>query len=799
MTRNYNSKNTSSPTRSTRTDFSSTSDNFVNLPDLSGLKEEEKRHILNVLLRDENLRNKHLARFMQLRKEVADLEQKPQTTSTSVCARCQTAFGFIFNTGDACPKCGAKVCKQCRLMYNVNDNGWLCQLCCKQMQLMSYSGEWIYSFRSNLRKDSITASEIIRKSLTPSVSMQDLNQISSSDTETESTVNSSENRGPRLLQTRFSQPISSNNGNRMIVQSLMDEEKLNSLKKPASRRSTHQESRVLTKTNSNILTGGSSDDVDSVFDHSPNQTTRMSTSSGQINNNNNDNDKSSQRDPVETKRLDSSSTMQTERDYYNDRNKVSIDCASVTSSEWGGESERGESVIRESNATKKRGSKKSLASRVHLGGSIQSLRDAVHSKRHISASRTSLNSTKPESADTTSMKMRESTIKDDLQPLSNNHHKESTNTLVSTNSTLKQIRSENFGSVGHLEAADSDDDDDIDKTFEEAKLEYFLTITDNKPKVGSQLSLNSVASETKAHYGLDVTGTIELKLTYALVTGAFDVYINSCKNLAKAKKSQTSDPFVKVYLLPDRSKNSKRKSGLKKNTIDPVFDEKFRYHVTKQEFETRVLWISVWSLASLGHNDFLGEIHIPLANCTLDTVQEYPLMAQKKKNDLAPNIEPTMDPAEIIFQLTFIENAKNKDIGTIQVHNVQAKSIFFGKHQVDAVCKGVLMPDKVKRKIPNLRKGPTPKWEIPLRWEGIRRDNLKNTSIEISIWIQERFRKFMFGFVRLNLAQGHFDNKPVTWSDSTKAEKVAWQKFIQEPTRVHHFQLPLRPATIEHK
>jgi hypothetical protein len=131
----------------------STEDNITNLPDLSTFDDEEKQHILHVLERDENLRNKHLARFMyvviirqrknphnliiinyrQLRKEVADLEQQPQQTSSSVCARCQTPFGYIFNTGDTCPKCAAKVCKQCRLMYNVHDNGWLCQLCCKQM------------------------------------------------------------------------------------------------------------------------------------------------------------------------------------------------------------------------------------------------------------------------------------------------------------------------------------------------------------------------------------------------------------------------------------------------------------------------------------------------------------------------------------------------------------------------------------------------------------------------------------------------------------------------------------------
>ena len=109
------------------------------------------------------------------------------------------------------------------------------------------------------------------------------------------------------------------------------------------------------------------------------------------------------------------------------------------------------------------------------------------------------------------------------------------------------------------------------------------------------------------------------------------------------------------------------------------------------------------------------------------------------------------------------------------------------------------MPDKVKRKMPTIRKGPSPKWEVPLRWDGIRRDNLKNTSIELSIWCQERFRKFMYGFVRLNLAKGHFDNKPVTWLDSTKAEKAVWETFINDLSRVHRFKLPLRPATIENK
>jgi hypothetical protein len=53
-----------------------------------------------------------------------------------------------------------------------------------------------------------------------------------------------------------------------------------------------------------------------------------------------------------------------------------------------------------------------------------------------------------------------------------------------------------------------------------------------------------------------------------------------------------------------------------------------------QEFDSRTLWISVWSQASLAHNDFLGEINIPLANCILDTLQEYTLLPRMQEENV---------------------------------------------------------------------------------------------------------------------------------------------------------------------
>ncbi len=134
-----------------------------------------------------------------------------------------------------------------------------------------------------------------------------------------------------------------------------------------------------------------------------------------------------------------------------------------------------------------------------------------------------------------------------------------------------------------------------------------------------------------------------------------------------------------------------------------------QYHLSEHEFKTRTLWISVWNDSSLGHNDFLGEIHVPLANCKLDQLETYPLQSrvqpeQKEVNLIfifniifffiqeASAVESTVEVSEISFELSFIENTNNKenkkDLGTIQVNAIQAKGIYQGKNNVELICKG---------------------------------------------------------------------------------------------------------------
>ena len=77
-------------------------------------------------------------------------------------------------------------------------------------------------------------------------------------------------------------------------------------------------------------------------------------------------------------------------------------------------------------------------------------------------------------------------------------------------------------------------------------------------------------------------------------------------------------PPLQVYLLPDKTKSGKRKTKVKKHTLNPVFDEVLRFYMSLSSLESRTLWVTVWHSDMFGRNDFLGEVMISLQNKIFD-------------------------------------------------------------------------------------------------------------------------------------------------------------------------------------
>ena len=61
--------------------------------------------------------------------------------------------------------------------------------------------------------------------------------------------------------------------------------------------------------------------------------------------------------------------------------------------------------------------------------------------------------------------------------------------------------------------------------------------------------------------------------------GKLLIHVNKARDIAAADKSGTSDSYVKTYLLPDKKKETKKKTKVVKKTLYPVFNETLKVYL----------------------------------------------------------------------------------------------------------------------------------------------------------------------------------------------------------------------------
>ncbi|XP_046825814.1 extended synaptotagmin-1 isoform X1 [Vespa crabro] len=122
---------------------------------------------------------------------------------------------------------------------------------------------------------------------------------------------------------------------------------------------------------------------------------------------------------------------------------------------------------------------------------------------------------------------------------------------------------------------------------------------------------------TTSSAGESKLGRIQLTLRYSIQRQKLIIDIHRIAHLPLPQNDPTNipDPYVKLYLLPDKHKETKRKTAIIKDNCNPIFDEKFEYVVSQADLNTRVLEISVCTQKgwlSTGSN-VMGQLHLNLS------------------------------------------------------------------------------------------------------------------------------------------------------------------------------------------
>nr|XP_048779994.1 extended synaptotagmin-2-like isoform X1 [Ostrea edulis] len=97
-------------------------------------------------------------------------------------------------------------------------------------------------------------------------------------------------------------------------------------------------------------------------------------------------------------------------------------------------------------------------------------------------------------------------------------------------------------------------------------------------------------SDTKGAYG---RGRIQLTFRYSSQRQKLVVVVHKCLNLLPCDSDNLADPYVKMYLLPDKSSGGKRKTQVVKNNLNPVFDETFEFPLKQEEIAGRDLDLTI--------------------------------------------------------------------------------------------------------------------------------------------------------------------------------------------------------------
>ncbi|KAL0270726.1 UNVERIFIED_CONTAM: hypothetical protein PYX00_008032 [Menopon gallinae] len=120
-------------------------------------------------------------------------------------------------------------------------------------------------------------------------------------------------------------------------------------------------------------------------------------------------------------------------------------------------------------------------------------------------------------------------------------------------------------------------------------------------------------------------GQIVFKLRYKNDKNALIVSVVKCKDLpAKDSNTSSSDPYVKLQLLPD--KQHKVKTRVLRKTRNPVYDEDFTFYgITQNQLQGMTLHFVVLSFDRYSRDDIIGEVFCSLGSISINHIENQQL------------------------------------------------------------------------------------------------------------------------------------------------------------------------------
>lgn len=195
----------------------------------------------------------------------------------------------------------------------------------------------------------------------------------------------------------------------------------------------------------------------------------------------------------------------------------------------------------------------------------------------------------------------------------------------------------------------------------------------------NDIDQDSAKSETKL-------GRLQYKLDYDFNTNNLAVTVIQAEDLPGMDMSGTSDPYVKVYLLPDKKK--KYETKVHRKTLNPVFNETFNFKIPYSETASKTLVFAIFDFDRFSKHDQIGEVKLPLNTLDLaQTIEEWKDLTsvegeqgqENKLGDICFSLRYVPTAGKLTVVILEAKNLKKMDVGGLSDPYVKIALMMNGK------------------------------------------------------------------------------------------------------------------------
>ncbi|XP_068117287.1 synaptotagmin-7 isoform X3 [Hyperolius riggenbachi] len=304
------------------------------------------------------------------------------------------------------------------------------------------------------------------------------------------------------------------------------------------------------------------------------------------------------------------------------------------------------------------------------------------------------------------------------------------------------------------------------------KADQRSSVSDLVNSLTSEMLMLSPGSDDEDGHdtpGRETLGRIQFSVGYNFQESTLTVKIMKAQELPAKDFSGTSDPFVKIYLLPD--KKHKLETKVKRKNLNPHWNETFLFEgFPYEKVVQRVLYLQVLDYDRFSRNDPIGEVSIPLNKIDLTQMQTF-------WKELKPCSDGSGSRGELLLSLCYNPSANSIIVNIIKARNLKAMDI--GGTSDPYVKVWLMYKDKrvEKKKTVVMKRCLNPVFNESFIFE-IPTEKLRETTIIITVMDKDRLsRNDVIGKIYLSWKSGPGEVKH--WKDMISHPRTAVAQWHQ--------------------